>query len=268
MFTYPMKTRGQLYECYEDFRKNVLNIFRHDLDVLEWCPWAVGEHDIQVHQADNANEYEKLGLGRVISRKYGTHAQFTNAFNPQNGIAERRMRTIMERVRACGKADKTITDFDLVPSIKIEGNPLYTQPIYQSGMTVYATSSAIKLTRGARRFCSSDCVGAYFASEGDSQQLTPNSRSVISTSSQVKIISLAQDELNENVAASCNIPVSVAHYAPESSTNSFWTVIQSWPNPCHIVEKHPPTSVYFVQRISLGSNVSARQQTLQMRSRI
>jgi hypothetical protein len=50
-------------------------------------------------QADNAKEYEKLG--RDIFQKYGTHAQFTNAYTPQqNGVAERRMRTIMVRVRA------------------------------------------------------------------------------------------------------------------------------------------------------------------------
>ncbi|POM64517.1 LOW QUALITY PROTEIN: Integrase catalytic core protein, partial [Phytophthora palmivora] len=99
MFTYPMKTRGQLYECYEDSRKKALNIFRHDIGMLEWRPCAIEEHDIQVLQADNAKEYEKLG--RVIFREYGTHAQFTNAYTPQqNGVAERRMRTIMESVRA------------------------------------------------------------------------------------------------------------------------------------------------------------------------
>ncbi|POM79155.1 Hypothetical protein PHPALM_3232 [Phytophthora palmivora] len=99
MLTYPMKTRGQLYECYEDFRKKALNIFRQDIDVLEWRSCAIEEHDIQVLQADNANEYEKFG--RVIFRKYSTHAQFTNAYTPQqNGVGERRMRTIMKRVRA------------------------------------------------------------------------------------------------------------------------------------------------------------------------
>ncbi|POM73801.1 Putative retroelement [Phytophthora palmivora] len=99
MFTYPMKTRNQLHECYEDFRKKALNIFRHDIGMLEWCPCAIEEHDIQVLQDDNAKEYEKLG--RVIFREYGTHAQFTTVYTPQrNGVAERRMRTIMERVQA------------------------------------------------------------------------------------------------------------------------------------------------------------------------
>ncbi|POM81902.1 Hypothetical protein PHPALM_62 [Phytophthora palmivora] len=55
MFTYPVKTRGQLYKCFEDFRNKALNIFRHDIDVLEWRPCAIEEHDIQVLQADNAN---------------------------------------------------------------------------------------------------------------------------------------------------------------------------------------------------------------------
>ncbi|GMF49394.1 unnamed protein product [Phytophthora fragariaefolia] len=97
MFTYPMKNRSQPYECYDDFRKKALNIFRHHTGVLEWPPCAIEEHDIQVNQADNTKEYEKLG--REIFRKYGTHAQFTNAYTPQqNGVAERRMRTIMERL--------------------------------------------------------------------------------------------------------------------------------------------------------------------------
>ncbi|GMF38434.1 unnamed protein product [Phytophthora fragariaefolia] len=55
-------------------------------------------YDIQRLQADNAKEFDKLG--RISFKKYGTHAQFTNAFTPQqNGVAERRMPTIMERVR-------------------------------------------------------------------------------------------------------------------------------------------------------------------------
>ncbi|GMF23605.1 unnamed protein product [Phytophthora fragariaefolia] len=66
---------------------------------------GLDEHDIQVLKADNANEYEKLG--REIFRKHGTHAQFTNAYTPQQiRVAERHMRTIMERVRALLLDDK------------------------------------------------------------------------------------------------------------------------------------------------------------------
>ncbi|TYZ60328.1 hypothetical protein PybrP1_010821, partial [[Pythium] brassicae (nom. inval.)] len=49
--------------------------------------------------ADNAREYEKLGI--IIHNKYGTHAQFTNAYTPQqNGVAECRMHTLLKRTRA------------------------------------------------------------------------------------------------------------------------------------------------------------------------
>lgn len=73
-------------------------MFHTDVHTIEFC---YNRHDteIQILQADNAKEYEKLG--RVIFQKYGTRAQFTNAYTPQqNGVAERRMRTIMERLRA------------------------------------------------------------------------------------------------------------------------------------------------------------------------
>lgn len=85
------------------------NIFRSDVGSVEY---RANMHDpeVRVLQADNAREYEKLG--RIIFSKYGTHAQFTNAYTPeQNGVAERRMRTIMERVRALlidGKLPKTM----------------------------------------------------------------------------------------------------------------------------------------------------------------
>ncbi|POM73174.1 Hypothetical protein PHPALM_10000 [Phytophthora palmivora] len=95
MFTYPMKNRSQLYECYEGFRKKSLTIFRNDISMLEWRPCSIEENDIHVLQADNAKEYEKLG--RVIFRKYGTRAQFTNAYAlQQNGVAELRMRIVVD----------------------------------------------------------------------------------------------------------------------------------------------------------------------------
>lgn len=50
-------------------------------------------------QSDNAGEYEKLD--RIVREKYGTHVQFANAYTPlQNGVAECRMRTLLERTRA------------------------------------------------------------------------------------------------------------------------------------------------------------------------
>ncbi|GMF26093.1 unnamed protein product [Phytophthora fragariaefolia] len=148
MFTYPIKSRSQVYECYEDFRRKALNIFRRDVNVLEYPrpseesdsqpepQSSIDEWEIQVLQADNAKEYEKLG--RKIFQKYGTHAQFTNAYTPQqNGVAERRMRTIMERVRALlldGNLPKQLwaecvrhvtTLINITPSVKTEGTTPY-----------------------------------------------------------------------------------------------------------------------------------------------
>ncbi|GMF42282.1 unnamed protein product [Phytophthora fragariaefolia] len=91
-----MMRRLELYDCYEYFSRKALNTFggtstQHTRILKE-------DHDIQRLQADSAKEYEKLGC--IISKKYGTHAQFTNAYTrQQNGAAERRMRIIVERVR-------------------------------------------------------------------------------------------------------------------------------------------------------------------------
>ncbi|KAF1316504.1 Integrase catalytic core protein, partial [Globisporangium splendens] len=90
--------KSALYECYEDFRMKALNIFHNDVGTVEYCENQYSP-EIQRFQADNAREYEKLG--RIIFAKYKTHAQFTNAYAPQqNGVVERRMRTLLERVRA------------------------------------------------------------------------------------------------------------------------------------------------------------------------
>ncbi|POM70052.1 Transposon Polyprotein integrase [Phytophthora palmivora] len=141
MFTYAIKNRSELYDCYEDFRKKALNIFRQDISVIEYTfsvedDETQGNFEIQRLQADNAKEYEKLG--RIIFKKYGTHAQFTNAYtSQQNGVAERRMRTIMERVRALlldGKLSKQLwaecvchvtTLINMTPSSKTDGRTPY-----------------------------------------------------------------------------------------------------------------------------------------------
>ncbi|KAL3658147.1 hypothetical protein V7S43_016779 [Phytophthora oleae] len=46
----------------------------------------------------------------------------------------------------------------------------------------------------SKRFCSRDCVRAFFAAESDSQELTPSSTSGISHSSQDVLIDLAQGD--------------------------------------------------------------------------
>ncbi|GMF20468.1 unnamed protein product [Phytophthora fragariaefolia] len=73
MFAYSLTSRSQVYECYEDFRRKALNIFRRDVNVLEYPrpsevydsqpnpQSSMDEWEIQVLQADNAKEYEKLG---------------------------------------------------------------------------------------------------------------------------------------------------------------------------------------------------------------
>ncbi|KAF1323990.1 Integrase catalytic core protein, partial [Globisporangium splendens] len=96
--TWLPQRKSDLYDCYEDFRKKALNVFHNDVGTIEYCENQFSP-EIQRFQADNAREYEKLG--RIIFAKYKTHAQFTNAYTPQqNGVAERRMRTLLERVRA------------------------------------------------------------------------------------------------------------------------------------------------------------------------
>ncbi|POM81592.1 Hypothetical protein PHPALM_425 [Phytophthora palmivora] len=99
MFTYPLKARSDLPKCYEDFRKKALNIFRKDVQVLEWRRQHIDDEETRVLQADIAKKYENLE--RLIFSKYGTHVQFTNAYtSQQNGAAEWWKRTILEYVRA------------------------------------------------------------------------------------------------------------------------------------------------------------------------
>ncbi|POM62069.1 Gag-pol Polyprotein, partial [Phytophthora palmivora] len=58
--------------------------------------------EVQRLQGDNGKDYEKLG--QIIFDRYGAYAQFTNAYTPQqDGVAERRMRTILERRDATGR---------------------------------------------------------------------------------------------------------------------------------------------------------------------
>ncbi|GMF31026.1 unnamed protein product [Phytophthora lilii] len=69
--------------------------------VLMLANFTDNRHDEEIRhlQSDNAREYKKLG--KIIFQKYNTHAQFTTAYTPQqNGVAERRMRTLLERTRA------------------------------------------------------------------------------------------------------------------------------------------------------------------------
>ncbi|GMF41455.1 unnamed protein product [Phytophthora fragariaefolia] len=98
MYFYVIRNKSELHECYDCFRLSAVTLFRKDIEHLEYRTNHF-DPEIQVLQSDNAKEYEMLG--RHISPTYGTHAQFTNAYTPQqNGVAERRIRTILERTRA------------------------------------------------------------------------------------------------------------------------------------------------------------------------
>ncbi|POM69720.1 LOW QUALITY PROTEIN: Integrase catalytic core protein [Phytophthora palmivora] len=80
------------------FRKATKNRFNTEVGALE-TQFNHYDPEVQRLQSDNGKEYEKLG--KIIFDSYDTHTQFTNAYTPQqNGVAERRMRTILERVRA------------------------------------------------------------------------------------------------------------------------------------------------------------------------
>ncbi|GMF20297.1 unnamed protein product [Phytophthora fragariaefolia] len=79
---------AKVYHVYEDLRRKV----------KETIKYIYTEYDDEIKrvQSDNGKEYEKLA--RVIA-KYGTHFRFTQAYTPhQNGMAERRIRMVMEKV--------------------------------------------------------------------------------------------------------------------------------------------------------------------------
>ncbi|POM71957.1 LOW QUALITY PROTEIN: Integrase catalytic core protein [Phytophthora palmivora] len=98
MHLYVVTRKSDLYDCYEKFRKAAKNRFNTEVGNLE-TQFNQYDSEVQRLQSDNGKEYEKLG--QIIFDRYDTHAQFTNAYTPQqNGVAERQMRTILERVRA------------------------------------------------------------------------------------------------------------------------------------------------------------------------
>ncbi|POM59064.1 LOW QUALITY PROTEIN: Hypothetical protein PHPALM_36207 [Phytophthora palmivora] len=78
--------------CLGSLAAAISNLYRRDIHALQHTQILIENHDIQRLQADSAKEYETLG--RMIFKKYGTHAQFINAYTPQqNGVAERRMQS-------------------------------------------------------------------------------------------------------------------------------------------------------------------------------
>jgi transposase InsO family protein len=89
-----MAQRSDLYESFEKFR-------RESRGLIQYVYWTENLHseEISTLQSDNAKEYIKLG--GIIQRRYGIKMRFTQVYTPRgNGIAERRMRMIMEKVRA------------------------------------------------------------------------------------------------------------------------------------------------------------------------
>ncbi|KAJ0392142.1 hypothetical protein ATCC90586_011575 [Pythium insidiosum] len=90
LFTFLMKTRDELYHVYESLRRKVRKEINYVYSVV-----AVYDEEIMRVQSDNAKEYEKLA--RQVAQ-YGTRFRFTQSYTPQqNGMAERRMRMIMEK---------------------------------------------------------------------------------------------------------------------------------------------------------------------------
>ncbi|KAF1313888.1 hypothetical protein FI667_g16909, partial [Globisporangium splendens] len=55
LFIYVIKRKSDLYDCFEDFRKKALNIFRKDVGTVEYCENQFSP-EIQRFQADNARE--------------------------------------------------------------------------------------------------------------------------------------------------------------------------------------------------------------------
>ena len=97
-FTYLMKNKSDLYHIYEQFVADVKERHRARINLL--CH-SIPDYDDEIArlQTDNAGEYEKLAT--IILPRYGTKIRFTHAHTPaQNGIAERRMRSLLEKTRA------------------------------------------------------------------------------------------------------------------------------------------------------------------------
>jgi hypothetical protein len=94
IFARLMKRKSDIYEAYEEYRKET----RNKINWIYYNLPGTGE-EIDLLRSDNGAEYAKLG--RIIKEKYGTHMRFTQVYTPQdNWIAERRMRMIMEKARA------------------------------------------------------------------------------------------------------------------------------------------------------------------------
>ena len=134
-FVYPIKTRSDLYKVYEQFMTDVKESHNCRVDLL--CHSVpLYDTDVSGLHADNAREYQ--ALANLIGPKYGTKTRFSHAYHPaQNGIAERRMRTIMEKVRALlldghlpnqlwGEAVVTVNDVcNCLPSTVLDGDTPY-----------------------------------------------------------------------------------------------------------------------------------------------
>ena len=97
-FVYLMHLRSDLYKIYTQF---VADMRQHHNRRIEMLCHTMAVYDTEPTrlQMDNAGEYQKLG--RIILEKYGTKSTFAQAYTPsENGIAERRMRTSLEKTRS------------------------------------------------------------------------------------------------------------------------------------------------------------------------
>lgn len=84
VFIYPLKTKGQAFEKFVDFKKRVENEL---------------EKTIKTFRSDNGTEYINNSFKQYI-KKNGIQHQNSAPYSPQqNGVAERMNRTLIEKVR-------------------------------------------------------------------------------------------------------------------------------------------------------------------------
>ncbi|DAZ96252.1 TPA: hypothetical protein N0F65_012555 [Lagenidium giganteum] len=94
LLVYPLRQRSDLYAAFDEFRAE----FARKVETLYHTQALESHGEMSLH-ADNAREYVKLG--DLIKAKHGIKMRFSNAYKSQeNGIAERRMRMLMEKMRA------------------------------------------------------------------------------------------------------------------------------------------------------------------------
>ena len=102
VIAFPLRTRTyeEILARFEDFRKIVLTQIKKEIECVEYLNTnQICETDPKILQMDHAKEFEKPS--KLVQSQFDTHYQFRVDYEPaQNGLVERKMRSIMGRTRA------------------------------------------------------------------------------------------------------------------------------------------------------------------------